>query len=160
MQIMAENGHCNVMFVTVCTRFLFWYARAREHFEKHRLSLHLQIQVKTLTMQRERHTSTTSCGKTFANHCILILFPFYAASQLLWNWGCKKKVARWNRKMQPERERQAGWQRGLPGWRVASLSSEPPQCEWATGALAPTLPPPRPAACKGKTGRARGEGQG
>lgn len=42
---------------------------------------------------------------------------------------------------------------------MASLSSEPPQCEWATRALAPTLPPPRPAACKGNTGRARVKGR-
>lgn len=57
------------------------------------------------------------------------------------------------------RERQTRRQRGLPGWRVASLSSEPPQCEWTTGALAPTLPPPPPAACKGNTGRARVKGR-
>lgn len=42
---------------------------------------------------------------------------------------------------------------------MASLSSEPPQCEWATRALAPTLPPPRLAACKGNTGRARVKGR-
>lgn len=42
---------------------------------------------------------------------------------------------------------------------MASLSSEPLQWEWATRALAPTLPPPRPAACKGNTGRARVKGR-
>lgn len=57
------------------------------------------------------------------------------------------------------RERQTGCQRGLPGWRVASLSSEPPQCEWATRARPPTLPPPRLAACKGNIGRARVKGR-
>lgn len=56
--------------------------------------------------------------------------------------------------MQPERDRQASSQRGLPGWRVASLSSESPQCEWA-----PTLLPPWLAACKGNTGRARVKGR-
>lgn len=42
---------------------------------------------------------------------------------------------------------------------MASLSSEPPQCEWATGALVPAPPPPRPTACKGNTGRARVKGR-
>jgi len=57
------------------------------------------------------------------------------------------------------RDWQADWLRGLPGWRVASLSSEPPQCEWATTGLAPTLPPQRLTACKGNTGRARVKGR-
>lgn len=77
-----------------------------------------------------------------------------------WRWKSEnKKVPRWDGKMEPERDRQADWQRGLPGWRVASLSSDPPQREWVTRALAPTLPPPRPAACKGNTGRARVKGR-
>lgn len=42
---------------------------------------------------------------------------------------------------------------------MASLSSEPPQCEWAATGLAPTLPPPQPTACKGNTGRARVKGR-
>lgn len=42
---------------------------------------------------------------------------------------------------------------------MASLSSEPPQWEWATRTLAPTLPPPRPTACNGNTGRARVKGR-
>lgn len=43
---------------------------------------------------------------------------------------------------------------GLPGWRVAPLSSEPPQSEWA-----PTFLPPRLAACRDKHRRGQSEGQ-
>lgn len=43
---------------------------------------------------------------------------------------------------------------GLPEWRVAPPSSEPPQSEWA-----PVLAPPRLAACRDKHRRGRSEGQ-
>lgn len=44
---------------------------------------------------------------------------------------------------------------GLPGWRLAPLSSEPPR-----GERAPTLPPPRPAACRGRRRNQSGETHG
>lgn len=43
---------------------------------------------------------------------------------------------------------------GLPGWRVAPLSSEPPQSEWA-----PILLPPRLAACRDKHRRGQSDGR-
>lgn len=56
------------------------------------------------------------------------------------------------------RIKEAGWLRGLPGWRVASLSSAPTQGERAATGLAPALSPPPPTACNGSTGRARVKG--